>query len=306
MNLGIIAAIGGAIFSGAANTGMKHLSTSIKNNDTALVGQYISIIFFALIISAAIARQQGTQILPALSTQAYIILCATGIIWFGAIRCLFKAFKKVNGGIGLIVANTAVFFMYFANIYIFGGAEKLPLPQIILAIIYFIIIAQFLWTGSTENKSKHTINRHILYALGTALGWTVYFVANTRFVKTDTLTPIQSVLATETSVALVARAFYLISHRGKLADIRQSYTSKQILPLIIVGLGIVWGTFLFYYGYKDNPANVINFIRLLAIVAATIFGRVFLKDTLTRKQSILMIIAFIVLILFLFIEKILP
>lgn len=306
MNLWIIAAIFGAIFSGAANTGMKHLSTSIKNNDTALVGQYISIIFFALVISAGIARRQDTEIVPALSAQAYTILCATGIIWFGAIRCLFKAFKKVNGGVWLIVANTAVFFMYFANVYIFGGAEKLPLPQIILAIIYFIIIAQFLWAWSSEGKGKHTINRHILYALGTALWWTVYFVANTRFVKTDTLTPIQSVLATETSVALVAWVFYLISHRGKLQDIKQSYNTWHIATLIVIGLGIVGWTFFFYYGYQDNPANIINFIRLLAIVVATIFGRVFLKDTLTRKQSLLMIAAFVILILFLFIEKILP
>jgi len=131
---------------------MKYLSTNIKNNDTALVGQYVSIIFFALIVSAVIARQQGTEILPSLSGQAWLILLATGVIGFGAILCLFKAFKKINGGVGLIVANTAVFFMYFANISIFGGAEKLPLPQIILAIVYFIIIAQFLRTGSADKK----------------------------------------------------------------------------------------------------------------------------------------------------------
>lgn len=300
MNLGIIAAIGGAIFSGASNTGMKYLTSNFKNNDTALVGQYVSIVFFALIVSALIARSQGTQILPTLSGQALLILLATGVIGFGAIFCLFKAFKKVNGGVWLIVANTAVFFMYFVNIYIFGGAEKLPLPQIILAIIYFIIIAQFLRTWSADSKGKHTINRHILYALGTAVGWTVYFVANTRFVKTDTLTPIQSVLATESSVAIVAWIRYLITHKMNLTDIKQSYKIKHIVPLIVVGLGIVWGTFLFYYGYQDNPANIINFIRLLGIVAATIFGRFFLKDSLTHKQLILMIAGFIVLIAFIF------
>jgi drug/metabolite transporter (DMT)-like permease len=99
MNLGIIAAIGGAIFSGASNTGMKYLTSNFKNNDTALVGQYVSIVFFALIVSALIARSQGTQILPTLSGQALLILLATGVIGFGAIFCLFKAFKKVNGGV---------------------------------------------------------------------------------------------------------------------------------------------------------------------------------------------------------------
>lgn len=304
MNLWILAAIGGAIFSGAANTGMKYLSTNIKNNDTALVGQYVSIIFFALIVSAVIARQQGTEILPSLSGQAWLILLATGVIGFGAILCLFKAFKKINGGVGLIVANTAVFFMYFANISIFGGAEKLPLPQIILAIVYFIIIAQFLRTGSADKKWQHSINRHILYALGTAIGWTIYFVANTWFVKTDTLTPIQSVLATESSVAIVAWLYYIITHRANFSDIKKSYSTKHIIPLIVIGLGIVGWTFLFYYGYIDTPANIINFIRLLGIVAATIFGWIFLKDSLTQKQSILMILALIVLILFLFIDKI--
>jgi drug/metabolite transporter (DMT)-like permease len=266
-------------------------------------GNMSALCFFALIVSAIIARQQGTQILPALSGQALLILLATWVIGFAAILSLFKAFKKINGGVALIVANTAVFFMYFANISIFGGAEKLPLPQIILAIIYFIIIAQFLRTWSADKKWQHTVNRHILYALGTAVGWTVYFVANTWFVKTDTLTPIQSVLATEWSVAIVAWLYYIIKHRANFTDIKKSYSTKHIIPLIVIWLGIVWGTFLFYYGYIDTPANIINFIRLLGIVAATIFGWIFLQDKLTKKQSVLMLAALAILIGFIFVGQ---
>lgn len=301
MNLWIIAALVGAILAGAANTGMKYLTSNFKNNDTALVGQYISIVFFALIISTLIAWHQGTQLLPVLSIQMRSMLLCTWVIGFIAIRCLFKAFKTVNGAVGLIIANTTVFFMYFVNIAIFGGVEKLPLPQIILAIIYFIIIAQFLWTWSAQdNNKKSTINWNILYALGTAVCWTLYFVANTWFVKTSTFTPIQSVLATESSVALVAWMWYLVKHKASLKDIRHSYRLKHIIPLCVVGLGIVWGTFLFYYGYKDNPANIINFIRLLSIVTAAIFGRVFLKDMLTQKQTMLMLSGFAVLVVFIF------
>lgn len=57
---------------------------------------------------------------------------------------MFKAFDYLGTGVALIIANLSVFLMYFVNLRLFPGTESLSLAKIIVAVIFFIIIAQFL------------------------------------------------------------------------------------------------------------------------------------------------------------------
>lgn len=80
--------------------------------------------------------------------KSFLILVVVGVIGFIGIAFLFKAFDHLNAGVTMIVAQTSVFMMFFVNIWLFAGAEKLGLIQIILSLVFFVIIAQFLWTQS--------------------------------------------------------------------------------------------------------------------------------------------------------------
>jgi len=70
-------------------------------------------------------------------------------------------------------------------------------------------------------------------------------------------------------------------------------------------LTLVASNFLFYYGYLDNPANIINFIRLFGVIVVAILSWKFLGDVLTRKQFVLMSLALLLLILFIFADQLL-
>lgn len=171
-----------------------------------------------------------------------------------------------------------------------------------LGILFFIIIAQFLRQQSA-NKKFH-LDIKMLYPLVTAVCWTIFFVGNTWFVKNAIMTPVQSVFATESIILVFAVLGYALLHKRNFKPVIQSYSSKILVPFAIIGSANVAAGFLYYYGYLDNPANIINFVRLFAVVTTTILAWIFLKDRLRQKQIVLMSIAFVLLILFIFADNI--
>jgi drug/metabolite transporter (DMT)-like permease len=144
----------------------------------------------------------------------------------------------------------------------------------------------------------------MLYPLVTAVCWTIFFVGNTWFVKNAVMTPVQSVFATESIILVFALLGYALMHKRDFKPVRASYSHKIIVPFAIIGSANVASAFLYYYGYLDNPANIINFVRLFGVVTTTILAWIFLRDRLTQRQIVLMSIAFVLLVLFIFADGI--
>lgn len=136
----------------------------------------------------------------------------------------------------MIVANLSVFLSYFANLHFFDASESLPWLQVVLAVLFFVVVSQFLRTKSTcpADQKSNAINRNILYSVGTALCWTVFFVGNTWFVKNHIMTPVQSVFATESIILVVAFVHYLIAFRADFSDVIASFSKKDLIPLATV------------------------------------------------------------------------
>jgi drug/metabolite transporter (DMT)-like permease len=172
----------------------------------------------------------------------------------------------------------------------------------LLGILFFVVIAQFLRHQSGSKKIALDIK--MLYPLVTAVCWTIFFVGNTWFVKNAIMTPVQSVFATESIILVFALLGYALMHKRDFKPVRASYSHKIIVPFAIIGSSNVASAFLYYYGYLENPANIINFVRLFGVVTTTILAWIFLKDRLTQRQIVLMSVAFVLLVLFIFADNI--
>jgi drug/metabolite transporter (DMT)-like permease len=302
MSLWIIAAMFGALLQWTANAAMKHVASTIPNSYIGLIWQYISMTIFAIIFVVVISLFNGTPILPSLDGQALLVLLLVWFFGYIGIYFLFKAFASISGGVALIIANISVFMMYFANLAIFEWSESLPFLQILLGILFFVVIAQFLRHQS--GSKKFALDIKMLYPLVTAVCWTIFFVGNTWFVKNAIMTPVQSVFATESIILVFALLGYALMHKRDFKPVRASYSHKIIVPFAIIGSANVASAFLYYYGYLDNPANIINFVRLFGVVTTTILAWIFLKDRLTQRQIVLMSVAFVLLVLFIFADNI--
>ncbi len=301
LNLWIVSVILSTIFWWTANMLMKKASTSYADNYLALVFQYIAMASIALSFWAVRALYQGEPFLPMLSLVERVMVLWVWVIWYAGIALLFKAYDRLCGWVALVIANLATFIMYFMNLALYPWQESFSIGKIIVALLFFAIIAQFLLDqGACPIDRKSIVNKAALYPLWTAVCWALYFVGNSYFIKSWMMSPIQSGMLTETMILVVAVIRYMIIRGWKTITAQQCMWKNRLLFMWIWLLNIV-SVYLTYYGYLTIQANTVNVIRLFSIPVASIMCWIFLKDQLTKKQTLLLVGAFVMMILFLFV-----
>lgn len=142
---------------------------------------------------------------------------------------------------------------------------------------------------------------YMVYPLGTAVCWSIYFVANSYFIKSDVMSPIQTGMATEIVVFLVAVVWLFIYRnlhtKNRKESLRTSFPHGKIAWfLVLIGLFMALNTYLTYYGYQTNPANVINVVKLFTVPVGALGARMLFKDTLSKKQTILLVMAVVLMV----------
>ncbi len=273
-----------------------------------LVLQYIAISSVALLMLLGAHVFFAIPLIPAsMSVQTIWMLLLIGCIGFWWIWCLFKWFEKLNPAIALVIAQLTVFIQYFINIRLFDASESLSTLKIILALIFFFCIWQFLFQKQKKQSTQSfSLNTYALYPLWTALCRSAFTIANTYFIKNDIFHPIQSLFFTETAVWIIALLVYAISYwytkpsktalsENKLFAWLQQ---KDILTYVWIWLTqVVWFLF-FYVAYTDTASNTVNIIRLFQIMFTWLFARILFKQKMNKKNILLMICAFCILLTF--------
>jgi drug/metabolite transporter (DMT)-like permease len=287
----------GAVCAGISGALSKKLSTLHNDKLLALIYQYISVVFFALILNCGFMMINNQDFLPVLSWNQWLVIIGTGIIGYAGIYCLFQAFHRISAGIALVVANMATFIMYFLNIYLIDGDEVLTSSKLLLSLVFFIVVSLLLLAGDTNKK--FTFNSGIFFALGTAVCWALYFSANTYFIKSQQLLPVQSLFVTELGVALCAWFVYRYRYRKRsLKVLLSSYHHSDLLLIIGIGFFLMISILCIYYGYQYLWSSLVNVIKLFSIVVTTISCWLWFGEKLSKREVILMSCAFVVLIAF--------
>jgi hypothetical protein len=263
--------------------------------------QYIAMASVALSFGAVWAVYNWVAYIPSLTLVQRLMVIGVGIIGYAWIALLFKAYDNLSGGVALVIANLATFLMYFMNLAIYPWQESFSIEKIIIAVIFFIIIAQFLlhqWSAKINRKTL--FNKAWFFALWTAVCRSLFFVWNSYFIKSGMMSPVQSGMLTETMILVVAVAWYAILRWWKTVTLQQCMWKNRLI-FMWIGLLNITSVYLTYYWYLTIQANTVNVIKLFAIPIAAIMCRIFLKDKLSKKQVWLLIWAFIAMIAFLFV-----
>jgi len=293
-----LAALLGAVVFGGANTLMKSEATNYENDFAALMLQYSGVAIAAVVAMLIASLGFGQELFPVLDGPARAVLVGVGIVGFAGIAFLYQGFNHLPAGVVMIVANLMVFLAFFANVWLFGAEEQLSLVKIILAILYFVVIAQFL---RGDESGKFVWRRQVVFPFLTAICRTIFFVGNTRFVKNAVMTPVQSVFSTELAVFAVALPRFFLTQKLPVKTMNSLFKKSHFLSFLAIGGGIILANFLFYFAYLDTPANLVNFVRLFSVVVTAILAWIFLKDSLSKRSIVLMSIALLLLVAFLFV-----
>ena len=239
-------------------------------------------------------------VLPSMQPAQRALLIGLSILGYVGLVSLYKAYDKLHGGVIGVVCSISVFLMYFINVSLFPGSETLSLPKIAVAIVFFLIITQFIVHRTTDKlHHSHFINTNTLYALGSALCGTFFNTGSNYLIKTGAIDGIHIVFISELVVFLCAITWYFTFHKGTLHTFRSTLTRRDGLIFGTLAAANVIAGSLYLYAYESNPANLINFIKLFSLVVTMVFCWIFLKDVLTKKQVGLILAALGVLICFL-------
>lgn len=306
MSLGILATIFASLFSGTSSAIQKKVATVFSENAVALFFQYLMVVAIFLSSAAIWALRQGTAYIPQLSGWErgfVIVIWIIGYIW---IALLFEAFKHMSTGIAMIIANSCTFIMYFMNLWLYPWQEAFSTIKLILSILFFVVLGVFLVDqdkSSQGTKKKQKINMNILYPIGTAICRSIYWTANSYFIKTEMMSPVQTGMITETLVFVVAvilLGIYSFSKKQKTGTGIKITTPKKsyITLFVLIWLFNTINTYLTYYGYEVISANMVNVIKLFTVPVAALGAWILRKDNLTKKQAILLLLSFLLMIAF--------
>lgn len=299
-NWGVIGAFIGIFFSGLSVTLSKRQAMNYTDKYLAVLYKCSFIVIRAIIMIALNSSSTGEAIIPSMSVANRVLLISLSILGYSGLISLYKAYDKLHGGVVGIICSISVFLMYFMNAALFPGVETLSLPKIAVAIVFFLIIIQFI-VHHTTDKLHHThfINTNTLFALRSALCGALFNTGSNYLIKTGAIDGMHIVFISECIVFLCALAWYFTFRKGTFHTFKTSLTRRDGLIFGTLAMGNVIAGSLYLYAYESNPANLINFIKLFSIIVAMIFCRIFLKDTLSKKQAGLIICAVSVLIIFL-------
>nr|PZN08968.1 MAG: multidrug DMT transporter permease [Caldicoprobacter oshimai] len=271
----ILLAFGSALFAGATAILAK---MGIKKVDSMLATAIRTIII--LIFSWLMVFIVGSwNTIPSIDSKAYIFLILSGLATGASWLCYFKALQlgDVNK-VTPIDKSSTVLTMILAFIIL---GEPITLPKLIGMVAigvgtYLMIIKK---KTQQQPSTKAEGNAWLVYAILSAV-----FASLTAILSKIGIVGIESNLGTAIRTAVVLiMAWLMVFILGKQNEIKE-IDKKSWLFLCLSGIttGLSW--LCYYKALQDGEASIVVPIDKLSIVITVTFSYFFLKEKLTTKS----------------------
>lgn len=271
----ILLAFGSALFAGATAILAK---IGIKKVDSMLATAIRTIII--LIFSWLMVFIVGSwNTIPSIDSKAYIFLILSGLATGASWLCYFKALQlgDVNK-VTPIDKSSTVLTMILAFIIL---GEPITLPKLIGMVAigvgtYLMIIKK---KTQQQPSTKAEGNAWLVYAILSAV-----FASLTAILSKIGIVGIESNLGTAIRTAVVLiMAWLMVFILGKQNEIKE-IDKKSWLFLCLSGIttGLSW--LCYYKALQDGEASIVVPIDKLSIVITVTFSYFFLKEKLTTKS----------------------
>ena len=270
----ILYAFGSAFFAGAtsilAKVGVKdvdsHVATAIRT---------IVVLIFSWIM-VFIVGSQGS--IGEISEKTFIFLILSGFATGASWLCYFKALQlgDVNKVVPIDKSST-ILTMILAFIFL---GENITINMIIGMI--FIGIGTYLMIQKKENvKKKVKSNAWLIYAVLSAL-----FASLTSILGKVGIENIESNLGTAIrTIVVLIMAWVIVFITKKQGDIKK-IDKKSLRFLILSGIATGGSWLCYYKALQDGLASIVVPIDKLSILVTITFAYVFLKEKLSKRAII--------------------
>lgn len=272
----IIYALLAALFSGLTSVFAK---TGINNIDS-LLATFLRTIVISLFIFIILIFNNSLSNITLLSSKTYLFILLSGIsntlLWI----CYFKALALGDVSKVTPIDKTSIVLTLLLSYILLNE----PITSTKVLSIILILLGTFISTNKNSTDYKES-NKWILYAVLTAI-----FTSTTTILSkigldkryTDTTTFLR------TLVVMVILTIIVISKR-KYKSINK-ITKKNLLFIILSGLTTSLSWLFYFKALSIGEVSIVFPIEKLSLVVSIIFSKIFLKEHLSKKQLIGIII----------------
>ncbi len=275
----IIYALLAALFSGLTSVFAKN---GINNIDS-LLATFLRTIVISLFIFIILIFNNSLSNITVLSSKTYLFILLSGIsntlLWI----CYFKALALGDVSKVTPIDKTSIILTLLLSYILLHE----PITSIKVVSMILILSGTFISINKTSTDYKES-NKWILYAVLTAI-----FTSTTTILSkigldkryTDTTTFLR------TLVVMVILTIIVISKK-KYKTIKQ-ITKKNLLFIILSGLTTSLSWLFYFKALSIGEASIVFPIEKLSLVVSIIFSKIFLKEHLSKKQLLGIIIIII-------------
>lgn len=245
------------------------------DSDVAMALRTFVVLLFSWIMVFIVG---SARTISAITSKSLLFLILSGIATGGSWICYFKALSM--GDVNKVVAvdkSSTVLSILFA-VVLFGEtknlAVKLTGTAILAAGIYFMV-------EKKQDCKKQSSNRWIFYAVLSAL-----FAALTSILAKIGIAELESNLGTAIrTVVVLIMAWLIVFIKGKQKQLKK-IASKELIYISLSGLATGASWLCYYYAIQNGIVSVVVPIDKLSIVVTVVFSYIILKEHLSKKAFI--------------------
>lgn len=274
----ILYSLGSAFFSGLTSVlckaGVNDVDSEVSTTIRTIVILFISfiVIFYNKSLSS-IGDLNSKQIL-------FLILSgvSTSLLWL----CYFKALQLGNVSKVTPIDKTSIVLTLILSMIFLG--EKITFIKIISMIL--ILFGTFLTINKIQKDDKN--NLWIIYALLTAL-----FTSTTTIISKIGLKNVESSLATFIRTIVVLIIMILVLLFKKKLKCFKDLNKNNFKYIILSGVSTSFSWLCYFKALQDNEASVVFTIEKMSLVVAITLSYFFLKEKISKKSLIGIVIIMI-------------
>lgn len=270
----IIFAFGSALFAGLTAILSK---CGIRNTDSnvATALRTIVVLLFSWLM-VFIVGSQGT--IPGISGKTLLFLVLSGLSTGASWLCYFKALQigDVNK-VTPIDKSSTVLAMILAFIFLSENITVVKALAILFIGVGTYLMIEMKETNNTDSES----NLWLAYAIGSAV-----FASLTSILGKVGIEGVESNLGTAIRTIVVLVMAWVVVFVTKKQNTLKDIDKKSWIYLAFSGFATGGSWLCYYRALKDGPASVVVPIDKLSILVTIAFSYLFLKEKLTPKSSI--------------------
>lgn len=270
----ILYAFGSAFFAGATSILAKIGVKDVDSHVATAIRTIVVLIFSWLMVF--IVGSQGT--IADISTRTFIFLILSGLATGASWLCYFKALQL--GDVNKVVPidkSSIILTMVLAFIFL---GENITINMVVGMI--GIGIGTYLMIQKKESIEKVVKGKAwLVYALLSAI-----FASLTSILGKVGIENVESNLGTAIrTIVVLIMAWIIVFATKKQSDVKK-IDKKSLLFLILSGIATGASWLCYYKALQDGLASIVVPIDKLSILVTILFAYVFLKEKLSKKSIV--------------------